>query len=506
MTLTTRLSAFFLATLACVLTGFAVCVFWLAHGQLEHDVDDRLETTFDTLISAAEVTREDVAWVPRELSLPRQPTDSPGREAVIWLVANDRQEVLDRSHSQAEALLKHAAPRDLQAPLSRAYITLEGETWRVAIGRLDRFSPHAHVSQHPSEATALKGDHEQRHRALLLVVATSWEPTAAALRAIGGVVAVLTLLFLGAALFGSRVVCRRALTPVSTMAAVAKEMRAADLQERLPVSKTGDELEDLSRAFNGLLDRLQDSFERQRRFTGDASHQLRTPLTIMRGHLEVALRRERSSDEYRQTLATVERQVSQLQHIVEALLVLARADEESQRPTLQPLDLASWLPEFVQSWADHPRASEITLQPLDSTAGRLVVQSHAVLLGELLNNLLDNATKYSPPGTAITLSAECVAEAVLIHIDDRGPGISATDLPHLFEPFYRARVSPTAAQPGTGLGLSIASRIARLLGGSLTAQSPSPTSLDAPPSGSRFTVSSSGKTCEEHFSSSEASP
>ena len=483
MTLTTRLSTFFLATLACVLTGFAVCVFWLAHGQLEHEVDDRLETTIDALISAAQVTREDVTWVPRDLNVSRQTTDSLDPAAVVWLVGNDREEVLDRSHPQAEVLFRNTRPSDLQTPLSRTYITVSGETWRVAIGRLDRFSPHSHVSPHHPEPTVQDGEKEQRHRALLLVVATSWAPTATSLRTIAGVVIALSLTFLGAALFGSRVVCRRALTPVSTMAAIAKDMRAADLNERLPISKTGDELEDLSQAFNGLLDRLQDSFERQRRFTGDASHQLRTPLTIILGHLEVTLRRERSLDEYRQTLTTVERQAAQLQHIVEALLLLARADDESQRPELQPLDLANWLPEFVQSWSDHPRAREITLQPFGSNAVRLVVHSHAVLLGELLNNLLDNATKYSPAGTPITLAAECVANEVLIHVDDCGPGISTTDLPHLFEPFYRARISPTAAQPGSGLGLSIASRIARLLGGSITAHSPGPLSL-----GSRFTV------------------
>src|SRR5438067_10947151 len=110
------------------------------------------------------------------------------------------------------------------------------------------------------------------------------------------------------------------------MAGAAREMAVDDLGRRLPMAATGDELGDLSRAFNNLLDRLQESFARQKRFTGDASHQLRTPLTAIRGHIEVALRRERSAGEYRAVLSTVEQKAGHLQRIVESLLFLARAD------------------------------------------------------------------------------------------------------------------------------------------------------------------------------------
>src|SRR5207253_6792806 len=109
-----------------------------------------------------------------------------------------------------------------------------------------------------------------------------------------------------------RGVCRRALTPVTRMAEAARTMSAAALDQRLPAPQTGDELEQLAGAFNGLLARLQESFARQQRFTGDASHQLRTPLAAMQGQVEVALRRERSPEEYRQALAVVQKQAAQL--------------------------------------------------------------------------------------------------------------------------------------------------------------------------------------------------
>ena len=134
-------------------------------------------------------------------------------------------------------------------------------------------------------------------------------------------------------------------------------MSAADLDRRLPLAGTGDELDDLSRAFNGLLDRVGESFERQRRFTGDASHQLRTPLTAMLGQAEVALRHDRDPAEYRRVLESVRGQAQHLRRIVEALLFLARADAEARRPELERIDLAAWAAEHLTTWAGHERAA-----------------------------------------------------------------------------------------------------------------------------------------------------
>src|SRR5262249_51255839 len=134
------------------------------------------------------------------------------------------------------------------------------------------------------------------------------------------------------ALFVGRALCRRALVPVRRMAASAADMDAADLGRRLPAAGTRDELDELSKAFNNLLDRLQESVERQQRFTGDASHQLRTPLTAILGQLEVALRRQRPVEEYEQVLTTVRQKAEHLRRIVESLLFLARADAEARLP------------------------------------------------------------------------------------------------------------------------------------------------------------------------------
>ena len=163
-----------------------------------------------------------------------------------------------------------------------------------------------------------------------MVVAAPRTPLQKSLQALAVVLSSLSLLlWLSAALVG-RWLCRRALAPLTRMADAARTIHADDLGRRLPSAGTGDELEDLGRAFNDLLARLQESFERQRRFTGDASHQLRTPLTAILGQLEVLFRRDRPAEEYDRVLKLVQKQAAHLRLIVEMLLFLARADAETE--------------------------------------------------------------------------------------------------------------------------------------------------------------------------------
>ena len=238
------------------------------------------------------------------------------------------------------------------------------------------------------------------------------------------------------ALVAGWAVCRRALAPVTRMAEAACAMGGAHLDGRLPAAGSGDELADLSVAFNGLLDRLQESFDRQRQFTGDASHQLRTPLTALLGQIEVALRRERPSEEYRRVLSSVQRQALSLRRIVETLLFLARADAEAQLPKLERVDLAEWLSEHLRSWADHPRVGD--LRPQWAPGNPVWAKVQPPLLGELVNNLIDNACKYSRPGTPITLRLGHEEGMVFLAVEDEGCGVGLEDQQHLFELFYRS--------------------------------------------------------------------
>jgi signal transduction histidine kinase len=250
------------------------------------------------------------------------------------------------------------------------------------------------------------------------------------------------------------------------MASAAREMTVDNLGQRLPVPATDDELADLSRAFNNLLDRLQESFQRQKRFTGDASHQLRTPLAAVLGQIEVALRRERPAEEYRRVLTVVQEMADHLRHIVESLLYLARADSEARLPERERVDLGDWLSAHLRSWSEQPRASDIRHE-VDGP-GPYSVDVQPFLLGELVNILVDNACKFSPPGTPIRIRLSRLADEVCVQVQDDGPGISDADLRHVFTPFFRAQDARLRGVEGTGLGLSIAKRLAEAFSGTLT--------------------------------------
>ena len=281
-----------------------------------------------------------------------------------------------------------------------------------------------------------------------------------------------------ATLVGRRL-CRRTLAPVARMADSARAIPATNPSERLQVAVTGDELEELGRSFNGLLDRLQEAFERQRRFTGEASHQLRTPLAVLLGQVEVALRRDRPPEEYRRVLDIVAGQAGRLHRIIEMLLFLARADAEADLPGVSSLALRPWLAEYLETWATHARAADIRAE---LPAGDPHALAHAPLLGEVADILLDNAMKYSPPDSPVVVSLRVEGGRILLAVEDAGCGIDPEDLPHVFEPFFRSPRQRGTNTTGVGLGLAIARRIVRAMGGEITAGS-------TPGRGSRFVVS-----------------
>jgi signal transduction histidine kinase len=262
------------------------------------------------------------------------------------------------------------------------------------------------------------------------------------------------------------------------MADAARRITADTAGERLPEPGARGELQDLAGAFNGLLGRLEESLERQRRFAGEASHQLRTPLTAMLGQLEVALRRDRPPEEYRQALAKAAGQAGRLRRIVEMLLFLARADAEARLPDLSPLDLAAWLPgHLAEAWGGHPRFAEIRAEP---GGGPVAVLAQAALLGQALDNLLDNALKHDPRGpVAVRVGLE--GGLARIEVEDRGEGIAPGEAGRVFEPFFRSPEARRRGLPGIGLGLAVTARIVSAFGGRIEVES-------RPGHGSRFTI------------------
>src|SRR5277367_6350424 len=261
---------------------------------------------------------------------------------------------------------------------------------------------------------------------------------------------------------GGYFLARKSLAPVVAMGEHARRIGAINLHERLPVLNANVELGQLATIFNDLLDRLDQSFERQRRFIADASHELRTPLAILCGEAEVAMSQQgRTAEDYLESLVILHEQTSRLIKIVEDLFTLTRADS-GQYP-LSPEDV--YLEEVVAECAHSAKtlAREKNIELTVDASAECLVRGDPALLRRMILNLLDNAIKYTGEGGRVDISCRTTQTACEVHIIDTGPGIPPELHSRIFERFFRADParSRSGREGGAGLGLSISLWIAQ---------------------------------------------
>ena len=249
---------------------------------------------------------------------------------------------------------------------------------------------------------------------------------------------------------------RRALSPVDTLTRAARTITGYTLSSRLEPLHTGDELQRLSDTLNEMLARIETAFNRVTEFTADASHELRTPVSLIRTEAELALRRSRGEEEYREALRHILLEAERTTSLIEELLALARADSGRQALNIQPIDLREALQEVASGWraVANVRGLQFSERILDA---ELRVLGDTDALRRLINILLDNAFKYTPvPGGVVTLSAEVRDRNAVISVHDNGTGIAEEDQERIFERFYRVDKARSRDLGGAGLGLSIA--------------------------------------------------
>ena len=264
---------------------------------------------------------------------------------------------------------------------------------------------------------------------------------------------------------GGWALARRALAPVERMAEAARRISAERLAERLEESGTGDELDRLSRVLNAMLERLDLSFRQVRQFSADASHELQTPLTILQGELEVALRTPRSPQAYRESITSALQEIERLATLVEGLLLLARADAGMLRLDLKPIDAAQLLAEVYERMRVVAQTRSVVLD-LEALAPHLVL-GDGERLRRVLLNLVDNAVKYTPAGGRVSLSLRRLDGLACLAVRDTGIGLSEAEQEHVFQRFYRADAARDHGAQGSGLGLCIARSIVEAHGGTL---------------------------------------
>ena len=300
---------------------------------------------------------------------------------------------------------------------------------------------------------------------------------------VGLFLVVLTLLMGGATFAGASWLAGRAIRPVHEVIDQAEAIRAGSLDRRIHAYAEVREYRRLVDVLNGMLGRIQGAFEAQRRFTADASHELRSPLTAMRGELELALRRERAPGEYRRVLESTLEEVVRLSRIAEDLLVLARSDSGALRPRVEEVAVAEAAGRVVDRLRGRAGAKGVELTLVETGAHTAFVDPG--LIGQAVWNLTDNAIKYSPAGGRVAIRVGREGDDIVIVVEDSGPGFRDPD--QAFRRFFREDAARThgTATDGTGLGLAIVRAVAEAHGGGATAE-------NRPGGGARVTVRLSG--------------
>lgn len=261
----------------------------------------------------------------------------------------------------------------------------------------------------------------------------------------------------------------RAFKPVKSVVRTVRRINTEDLSLRVDSKGKADEIGELIDTFNRMIERLEQSVHRIKEFSGDVSHELKTPLTIIRGEMDVTLRRERDGKEYKEVFKSVYEEVKKLETIIDNLLFLSKADLEQSRAAFYKTPLYEILineVEKMKTLADRKNVKFIIKEMV-----ALYINGDSLMLERLLMNLLDNAVKYTPEGGEIRVSLKRENRYALMEIQDSGIGIPEDALPHIFDRFYRVDKSRANRGRGSGLGLAIVSQIAVLHGADIDVES-----------------------------------
>ncbi len=306
--------------------------------------------------------------------------------------------------------------------------------------------------------------------AYVVQVATSLDDARAVLRAARWLFLVIALAILGAVVATGALLARRALRPIDEIVRQARRIGESSLAERLPHPRSQDEIGRLVETLNDMLARIEQSFEVQRRFTADASHELRSPLSRLRAELEVTLRRPRDRTEYEEALRSCLEEVERLSWLTEELLGLARLDAgEGRQVPGGAVPLTPLVEEAVRRLTPEAERRDIAL--VAKPCPPLSVKAAPGAASLAVANVLDNAVKFSPAGGRVTVSVFAEGGEAVVTVADTGPGVLPDEIPRLFERFHRGSAARSAEAPGIGLGLAISRALVEGQGGWISVES-----------------------------------
>tara|TARA_R110000868_G_scaffold40008_4_gene138762 strand:- start:11144 stop:12523 length:1380 start_codon:yes stop_codon:yes gene_type:complete len=294
-----------------------------------------------------------------------------------------------------------------------------------------------------------------------LIIAMSLEDASMVLQNLSEILIIAYPLILLILFLIARFIAGRSIKPISSIIETSNIITKDNLKSRIPLPQKKDELYVLSKTINNLLDRIETAVERERQFTSDASHELRTPLTVIKGTLEVLIRKPRNQEEYQDKINYCIIEVNHLNNIVDQLLLLARYENQNQSIKIENVCLNAVLLDTISRFSSLIQSNNIQL--ITQFSNDIYVKSDRYLVTIIINNIISNAIKYSNFNGILTFAVTELDGKVVCTITDSGIGIPKEDLQKIFNPFFRSQSTDHPDIKGTGLGLSIVSRLCKLL-------------------------------------------
>ena len=442
-----RLALWYAAATALVLIAFAWFVYEVIERRLAAEIDRQLRIDFDLVEPQLDVDTEGrVSWMVRG----SHGDEGFARISAWFEVWSENKELLLRHWPVPEGNIKDVLPPPQTSTLKFATVELERGLFLRVMERPGRV-------QGRSVIIRVFRDETEMRRTLSEIVEVSMLgfPLAGALAAIGGYL-----------------VATRSLAPLSAMAQQARRITSESLSKRLPNPNPNDELGRLASVFNETLTRLEASFAELQRFTADASHELRSPLTALRAVGEVALRDGHDPAMLRETIGSMLEEAERLTDLVDALLTLARMDATKSSATLEEVNIATLLEEIRDQFEVLAAEKGQTLAV--TSDHNVSVHADRTLLRLALVNLVHNAIRHSPSSSKISLAAARRPHGIEISVSDTGPGIAPEYQEKIFEPFFRLdKARSRSGGGGVGLGLAIARRAVERTGGRIIVESKS---------------------------------
>jgi heavy metal sensor kinase len=437
-----RLTAWYSLLLFATLVALGT-FFWFGISEsIRSGVDDLLEQRADLLVQFIETEFEGRAPSTSDIVAEVDEYLASIREGELVQIRRDSGEPVISPESDA-AIPWHGA-----SSANSTFMTVETPqgAYRLLLRRVSLFGRHYHLQMGSSLDTL------ESMRAYLVYWATWALPIALLLSFSGGYL-----------------ISRRALRPVTRITQLAATTNVKNLSTRLTVPATGDAIEHLATAFNDMLDRLDASLARLKQFTADASHELRTPISVIRTTAELALRHGRSDDDLRRDMVDIHAEAQRLTELIEDLLLLARADSGAPVFPLSNVDLAA----VIRCSCERIRnlTQEKGQRLVFHADGPATIEGHETSLARMMIALLENASEHTPAGGCITVRVERRADGVAVRVADTGRGIPQEALSRIFDRFYRVDPSRTRSSGGIGLGLSVAKWVADYHRASITVKS-----------------------------------